>query len=87
MPGRAIYNKFLKDLEQKGKLAVKCPYRCLTACKVSSAKYCIALALVNSYFGNVDEGLIFCGQNAFRIDKIVSVKELIKELVKELEEA
>jgi len=35
----------------------------------------------------VDEGLIFCGQNAFRIDKIVSVKELIKELVKELEEA
>ncbi|MBU1699709.1 MAG: nitronate monooxygenase family protein [Candidatus Eisenbacteria bacterium] len=87
MPGRAIYNKFLKDLEIKGKLKISCPYRCLTACKVKEAKYCIALALLNSYFGDVDHGLIFCGQNAHRIDKIVTVKELIKELLSELEEA
>ena len=87
MPGRAIYNQFLKDLEIKGKLDVKCPYRCLTACKVSTARYCIAQALVNSYFGNLDQGLIFCGQNAYRVNKIVSVKDLIKELLKELKEA
>ncbi|GAH19251.1 unnamed protein product, partial [marine sediment metagenome] len=34
MPGRAIHNKFLKDLEIKGKLKIKCPYRCLSVCKV-----------------------------------------------------
>jgi len=85
MPGRAIKNKFLRDLEVKGKLKIKCPYRCLSACKVSEARYCIAEALVNSYFGDVDHGLIFCGQNAYRIDKIITVKELISGLLAELE--
>ena len=87
MPGRAIYNKFLKDLEIKGKLKINCPYRCLSVCKVSEAKYCIAQALLNSYFGDVDHGLIFCGQNVYRIDKIVTVKELIADLLAELEAA
>ena len=87
MPGRAIYNKFLKDLEVKGKLKITCPYRCLTVCKIESAKYCIALALLNSYFGDVDNGLIFCGQNAYRVDKIITVKELIDELLSGLKEA
>jgi len=87
MPGRAIKNKFLKDLEIKGKIKIKCPYRCLSVCKVSEAKYCIALALVNSYFGDVDNGLIFCGQNAYRCDKIVTVKELISGLLAEIEAA
>jgi NAD(P)H-dependent flavin oxidoreductase YrpB (nitropropane dioxygenase family) len=85
MPGRAIKNKFLRDLEIKGKLKIKCPYRCLSACKVSEARYCIAEALVNSYFGDVDHGLIFCGKNAYRVDKIITVKELISGLLAELE--
>jgi len=87
MPGRAIQNKFLQDLEIKGRLKIKCPYRCLSVCKVSEAKYCIALALLNSYFGDVDNGLIFCGENAYRCDKIVTVKELISDLLAELEAA
>jgi nitronate monooxygenase len=85
MPGRAIRNDFLKDLEAKGKLAVQCPYRCLTACKADHANYCIAKVLLNSYLGDVKNGLIFCGQNAYRIDKIVTVKELFAELVAEME--
>jgi len=85
MPGRAIHNKFLQDLEVKGKLKIKCPYRCLSVCKVDKARYCIALALVNSYFGDIDHGLIFCGQNAYRCDKIVTVKELISDLLAELQ--
>jgi nitronate monooxygenase len=87
MPGRAINNRFLKDLEVKGKLKIKCPYKCLTACKVKDARYCIALALVNSYFGDLDHGLIFCGQNAYRVNRIVTVKELFQELVKEIKAA
>ena len=87
MPGRAIQNKFLDDLEIKGKLKINCPYKCLTACKVSEARYCIAQALLKAYFGDVDEGLIFCGQNVYRIDKIVTVKELISGLLSELEVA
>ncbi len=87
MPGRAINNQFLKDLEVKGKLKISCPYRCLTACKVETARYCIALALLNSYFGDVDNGLIFCGQNAHRVNEITTVTDLIQELLRELEDA
>ncbi len=87
MPGRAIRNKFLKDLEDGKKRKIYCPFKCLTACKIDSAKYCIADALLNSFFGDVDNGLIFCGQNAYRIDKINTVKSLIDELMSELEEA
>jgi nitronate monooxygenase len=87
MLGRAIRNRFLKKLEGTEKLKIKCHYKCLTACQVVKAKYCIAKALFNSYLGDVDNGLIFCGKNAFRIDKITTVKELIKELVDDLSNA
>jgi nitronate monooxygenase len=85
MPGRAINNKFLADV-RAGKISVKCPYKCLATCKMEGANFCIASALLNSCAGDLDHGLIFCGQNAHRIDKIVTVKELISELLNELAE-
>ncbi|MGB8951678.1 MAG: nitronate monooxygenase family protein [Candidatus Aminicenantales bacterium] len=85
LPGRAIRNKFLKDLEGKEKHGIQCFYRCLSTCNIQEAKYCIAQALVNAYLGDIDHGLIFCGQNAHRIHKIVTVKELISELLAEIE--
>ncbi len=87
LPGRAVRNKFLRDLETVDKLNINCLYHCLTVCKVAEAKFCIAQALLNAYRGDVDHGLVFCGQNAHRIDKIVTVKELIAELVGELRTA
>jgi NAD(P)H-dependent flavin oxidoreductase YrpB (nitropropane dioxygenase family) len=86
MPGRAIRNDFVKELEVRGKLPVQCPYRCLTACKADHANYCIAKVLLNSYLGDVKNGLIFCGQNAHRVDRIMTVRELFTELVGELRE-
>ena len=85
LPGRAVRNQFLRNLDA-GKLdKIICPYHCLATCDVATARYCIALALVNAYLGNMDKGLVFCGQNAYRINKIVSVKELIAELKAEIE--
>jgi NAD(P)H-dependent flavin oxidoreductase YrpB (nitropropane dioxygenase family) len=85
MPARALRNKFLKDLEIKGKLDIKCAYRCLSACNVIGARYCIAKALVNSCQGDIDNGLVFCGQNVSRISKMLTVKKLLAELVAEVE--
>jgi nitronate monooxygenase len=80
LPGRAIRNPFLKNLDE-GKLdKIKCPYRCLSTCDVATAKYCIALALTHAFQGNMEKGLVFCGQNAWRVDRITTVKELIAEL-------
>ena len=87
LPGRAIRNEFLQRLERTGKQKVKCHYRCLSACKMDKANYCIADALINSYLGQVNDGLIFCGANAWRVNKIVPVKELMAELVSELKAA
>ena len=85
--GRAVRNKFLKDLENLDKLRINCAYHCLTVCKVAEAKFCIAQALLNAYRGDIDHGLVFCGQNAHRINKIVSVRELVAELMGELRTA
>jgi nitronate monooxygenase len=87
LPGRAIRNQFLKDLETIDRLQIRCLYQCLSVCKASEAKYCIAEALVNAQQGDVDHGLIFCGHNAHRIDRIVPVAELMAELTEELREA
>ena len=69
-----------------GKHKINCPYKCLATCKASEARYCIAEALLNSYHGDVDHGLIFCGQNAYRINEITTVKKLIDDLLRETKE-
>ena len=85
LPGRAIHNQFLRNLEAGALERLKCPYRCLTTCNIAEARYCIAQALVNAYQGDMDKGLVFCGQNAYRVNEIVSVKKLIAELRAEIE--
>jgi len=85
LPGRAIRNQFLKNLETGLKEKINCPYRCLSTCNVSEARYCIAQALISAYLGDMNKGLVFCGQNAHRLQKIVTVKELIAELLAEIE--
>ncbi|MHC6181490.1 NAD(P)H-dependent flavin oxidoreductase [Clostridium sp. JNZ X4-2] len=84
LPGRAIRNEFIKKAEGGRIIPGKC-YNCLKKCDPAKTPYCISEALINSVSGNIDEGLIFVGSNAYRIDKIVKVKELIKELVMEAE--
>lgn len=59
-------------------------YNCLKPCNPATTPYCISQALINSASGHVDQGLIFIGKNGYRIDEIVSVKELIEELGKDI---
>lgn len=86
MPGRAIKNKFIKKVEENKSKITKC-YNCIKTCNPVETPYCITRALINAVKGNVDEGLIFCGSNVDRIDKIVTVKELMNELVQGAEMA
>jgi NAD(P)H-dependent flavin oxidoreductase YrpB (nitropropane dioxygenase family) len=86
MPGRAIRNKFVEKTHAEGEKITRC-YNCLTPCNPATTPYCISKALINAVKGNVDEGLLFCGENASRITKITTVKELMDELVSELKNA
>ena len=80
LPGRAIRNKFLDDVKEGKKVPFACPYRCITTCNYHDAPYCIAQALVNAQKGTLTHGFAFSGQNAWRVDRIISVKELIATL-------
>lgn len=78
MPGRAIRNSFIEKAE-RGECPVKRCRRCLTACKPATTPYCITDALVNAVEGRLDDGLIFCGSNACRADRIETVAEIMEE--------
>ena len=86
MPGRAISNPFVKKAHTEGEKVTHC-YNCLTPCNPATTPYCISKALINAVNGKIDEGLIFCGENASKITKITTVKELMDELVSELKNA
>lgn len=87
LPGRALNNKFVEDSVKGLKHPFTCPYKCIKTCKHEESPYCIALALINSKKGKLDKGFVFAGQNAYRVDKIVSVKELTDSLQEEYAEA
>ncbi len=83
MPGRAIRNKFLEEVGAGKKKPFACPYHCLKTCALEKSPYCISFALINAQRGNLDRGFAFCGSNAWRAEKIISVKELIETLIEE----
>ncbi|HTZ11271.1 MAG TPA: nitronate monooxygenase family protein [Candidatus Margulisiibacteriota bacterium] len=80
MPGRVINNDFVRRINSGERIDFGCDYHCLTTCDPKKVNYCIAKALINASRGQMDKGFAMCGSNAFRIDKIVSVKELMTEL-------
>lgn len=80
MPGRAIENDFTRKLDE-GNIPVKRCYNCLIPCDPRTTPYCISDALIHSAEGT--EGLIFAGANAFRVNEIISVKELMRKLIEE----
>ena len=83
LPGRAIQNQFLQDVSSGIKIPFSCPWKCLVTCNYENVPYCIALALTNAKKGHIKRGFAFAGANAYKTDKIISVKELITTLVEE----
>lgn len=82
MPGRALNNAFIKKVENEREKITKC-YRCIRTCDAVNTPYCITKALINAVKGNINDALVFCGSNVYRINKIVPVRDLIQELVTE----
>lgn len=79
MPGRAINNAFIKKSKVEKVKISKC-YQCIKACKKPDIPYCISNALINAVKGNVDEGLVFCGANAYKCKKMETVQEVFDDL-------
>jgi nitronate monooxygenase len=86
MPGRAIRNHFIEYHCKKEIIPtqnIHCIH-CLKSCNPQKSPYCIADALINAQKGNLDKGFAFAGSKVHKINKILSVKELINELIEGL---
>jgi len=81
MPARVLRNEFVERSLHGKKCSFTCHYKCLLSCEATTANYCIAEVLLNACRGDFEHGFAMCGQNVHRIDKIVSVKALIQELL------
>ncbi len=80
MPGRAIRNAFLDKVNRGEKHPIRCPFKCIHTCDISSSPYCIISALYNAFKGNFKGGYAFAGTNAYLSKKIISVKETFEQI-------
>ncbi len=81
MPGRAIRNPYVKLREKEREKITHC-FRCLEKCDPATTPYCITMALIRAVRSNdeADNSLIFCGENAYRLNKLTTVKEIFDEI-------
>lgn len=79
MPGRAIRNAFLEKIEKEQEKISRC-FRCLEHCNPAAAPYCITMALIRAALGQTEDGLLFCGYNAFRCSRTEKVADVIADL-------
>lgn len=86
MPGRAVRSKFLESVKEGLKKPKQCAFNCIKTCDVVNSPYCIMLALFNAFKGRLEHGYAFAGANAWRAEKIESVKHLMQSLTKEYDE-
>lgn len=84
MPGRALRNEFVNKI-LNGK--VEKPDSCDGCLKNCSRQYCLIRALDNSQKGNVQNGIVFAGQNVHKIKDILSVQEIFSNLIREVAKA
>jgi len=75
LPGRAIRNNFIQNIGE-GKALGRCN-QCISKCKRPDIPYCISDRLIRAVRGDVKNGLVFCGQNAYRLTEIKTVKEVL----------
>lgn len=83
MPGRAIVNPFMEEVMEGKKFPPKHCLRCLKKCNPAEIPYCISERLIMAASGKVEQGLLFCGANAYKEEKITTVADVMKDLCNE----
>lgn len=77
MPGRAVINPFIKRVEKGEKIPCMHCHLCMKNCNPQKIDYCITDALIRAVEGDVENGLIFCGEKTYMIEKIETVHDVI----------
>ncbi|NPA61343.1 MAG: nitronate monooxygenase [Epsilonproteobacteria bacterium] len=84
-PARGVKSKLHEKIEAKTAPKIACISNCVTPCnrgeEAKAVGYCIADRLSDAYEGIEETGLFFTGANGYRLNEIISVKELMEKLV------
>ena len=84
-PARGVKTNLQTMIEDKTAPKIACISNCVAPCnrgvEARAVGYCIADRLSDAYDGKVDSGLFFTGSNGYRLNEIITVKELMHKLV------
>lgn len=83
LPGRTIFNKFLREAYEGKRRPKVCKHNCIKSCDPKTTSYCISEALISAYRGNLSEGFVFTGANAGKIQEISTVNNVFDEIIEE----
>ncbi|HIP21082.1 MAG TPA: nitronate monooxygenase [Sulfurimonas sp.] len=83
-PARGVRTNLTGLIERREGPSIKCISNCVAPCnrgiEAKEVGFCIADRLSDAYEGNTELGLFFSGTNGYRINEIISVKELFVKL-------
>ena len=83
-PAQGVRTNLINMVEKREGPAIKCISNCVAPCKrgeeAKVVGFCIADRLSDAYMGNLETGLFFSGTNGYRLNEIISVKELMDKL-------
>jgi len=84
-PAQGVRTNLTKLVEKREGPAIKCISNCVAPCnrgvEAKEVGFCIADRLSDAFEGNLETGLFFSGTNGYKLDKIISVKELMDKLI------
>lgn len=84
-PSRSITTNIHKLIKKGEEPKVICSSNCVFPCnhgeKAKQVKYCIADRLGDCILSNLETGLFFTGSNGYKVNEIITVKELLDKLV------
>jgi nitronate monooxygenase len=84
-PARGVRTHLQEMIEEKTAPKIACISNCVAPChRGEEAKvvgFCIADRLSDAYDGKKESGLFFTGANGYRLNEIITVKELLHKLI------
>lgn len=85
-PAQGIRTNLTELVEKREGPAIKCISNCVAPCnrgeEAKEVGFCIADRLSDAFLGNTETGLFFSGANGYKLNEIISVKELMDKLTK-----
>lgn len=74
LPADAIRSPYVEKVLKEG---TEIPKRCFSCLKKCSRKFCVNERLQMAHHGDYEEGIFFAGRDAWKIQEILSVREIM----------